>query len=163
MTDRLQVLDILLDITRKGMRFYEQAAAKTSDRALAATFTRIARAKLALLENLGGAALPEGTGTFTTPGSLSDTFRNFYESIRNRVHAGDEFALEQLADREKRLFDAIQTDALAQGKPLSIRAAAALVLPPLEAAIEALRPIRVETETLEEQPQTAAPKRFNVA
>jgi len=146
MTERLQVLDILLDISRKGMRFYEQAAAKTSDRALAATFTRLARAKLALLENLGASPLPEGTGTFTTPGSLSDTFRNFYESIRNRVIAGDEHALEQLADREQRLFDAISTDALGSDKALSIRAAASLVLPPLEAAIHALRPVREEVE-----------------
>ena len=152
MTDRLQVLDILLDITRKGMRFYEQAAAKTSDRALAATFTRIARAKLALLENFGASPLPEGTGTFTTPGSLSDTFKNFYESMRNRVISGDELALEQLADREKRLFDAISTDALARGKALSIRAAASIVLPPLAAAIEALRPLREEQDEQIEQP-----------
>jgi len=150
MTERLQVLDILLDITRKGMRFYEQAAAKTSDRALAATFTRIARAKLALLENFGAAPLPEGTGTFTTPGSLSDTFKNFYESIKNRVIAGDELALEQLADREKRLFDAISADALGKGKALSIRAAASIVLPPLAAAIEQLRPVREEEEQIEQ-------------
>lgn len=152
MTERVQVLDILLDITRKGMRFYEQAATQCADRALAATFTRIARAKLTLLENFG-APQTDGTGAFSTPGSLSDSFRSFYESAKAQAIAGDPEMLTLLAEREQRLLDALQKEALAQGKPLSIRAAASLVLPPLAAAIEALKPIAVE------QPETIQPQR----
>src|SRR5437764_3756231 len=111
MTERVQVLDILLDITRKGMRFYEQVAAKCADRALAATYTRMARAKLAVLENFGVA--PVEGAAFTTPGSLADSFRSFYESAKPRAIAGDPETLTLLAEREQRLFDALQKEALA--------------------------------------------------
>ena len=131
-----EVLDMLIDISRYGARFYDQSAERVSERPLKSLFKRIADAKHALVRNFSSADRP-GQQTLAAPGSLLGEYQRQYSELRTRVGAGTAY-LGALAHLEGQLMKAIEKHVFEPGTSLGQRTAAALCFPPLQAAVEEL-------------------------
>ena len=130
-----EVLDMLVDISRYGARFYDQSAERVTDRSLKALFTRMAEAKHALVRNFStsdAAAQP-----LAASGSLLGEYQRQYAELRTRIGAGSAY-IPALAHLETQLLKAIDKQVFEPGTSLGQRTAAALCLPPLQAAVDEL-------------------------
>jgi uncharacterized protein (TIGR02284 family) len=132
-----EVLDMLVDVSRYGARFYEQAAAKVEDRTLKALFARMAQAKQAVAVNFSSQA-DDGRERLAPAGSLLGEFQRRYAEIRSRLSSGGYGYLDQLLHIEQELVKALAKAAFEPATPLSIQTAAALCLPRLQGCVEEL-------------------------
>ena len=131
-----EVLDMLVEITRYGARFYEQSAERAQDRALKALFLRMADAKHALVRNFTGAD-DAPRQPLAASGSLLGEYQRQYAELRTRIGTGQPY-LAGLAHLEEQLAKALDKQVFEPGMPLGIRTAAALCLPPFQAAVAEL-------------------------
>ena len=122
-----EVLDMLVEITRYGARFYDQSAERVNDRGLKSLFMRIAEAKHALVRNFTGAD-DAARAPLAASGSLLGEYQRQYAEIRTRIGSGQNY-LAGLAHLEEQLLKAIDKQVFEPGTPLSLRTAAALCLP----------------------------------
>jgi len=131
-----EVLDMLVEITRYGARFYDQSAERVQDRGLKSLFLRLALAKHALVRNFTGAD-DERKAPLAAAGSLLGEYQRQYAELRTRIGSGQNY-LGGLAHLEQQLIKAIDRQVFEPGTSLGIRTAAALCLPPLQGCIEEL-------------------------
>jgi uncharacterized protein (TIGR02284 family) len=131
-----EVLDMLIDISRYGARFYDQSAERVEERSLKMLFKRMADAKHALVRNF---STSDGAGrqTLAAAGSLLGEYQRQYAELRTRIGAGNAY-VSALAHLETQLLKAIDKQVFEPGTSLGQRTAAALCLPPLQAAVDEL-------------------------
>lgn len=90
MTDTSNSLSDLIEISEDGTAFYEEAAQKVKDKKLSALFTRLAKAKADLAQELAGevkpaAAAKKKTGkTAKKPASTLGDLSNAYAGLRKQ-------------------------------------------------------------------------------
>src|SRR5438045_8731693 len=85
-----EVLDMLVEITRYGARFYDQSAERVNDRGLKSLFMRIAEAKHALVRNFTGAD-EASRAPLAASGSLLGASQRQYAEIRDRIGSGSNY------------------------------------------------------------------------
>ena len=135
-TKRDEVLDMLIEISRYGARFYEQSAERVQERPLKALFLRMAEAKQALVRNFTTTE-DAGRERLAAAGSLVGEFQRNYADIRTRIGSGQPY-LPLLAKLEQQLLKAIDKQVFEPGTPLGLRTAAALCMPPLQGCVDEL-------------------------
>jgi uncharacterized protein (TIGR02284 family) len=128
-----EVLDMLVEISRYGARFYDQTAERVQDRGLKSLFMRMAEAKHALVRNFSSSD-DASKQPLAAPGSLLGEYQRQYSELRTRIGTGQAY-LAGLAHLEQQLLKALEKQAFEPGMPLSLRTAAALCIPPLQAAV----------------------------
>jgi len=133
-TQRDEVLDMLIEISRYGARFYEQSAERVQDRPLKALFLRMAEAKHALVRNFSSS---EDAGRLAAAGSLVGEFQRRYAELRTRIGSGQPY-VPALAQLEQQLLKALDKQVFEPGTPLGLRTAAALCMPPLQGCVDEL-------------------------
>ncbi len=81
MSENAHYLHDLIDITRDGTEFYEEAAKAVPDKKLSRVFTDLAKAKTALADNMTPELKPDGRGK-SNPMELRDEVMQTYEGVR---------------------------------------------------------------------------------
>ena len=88
MTDTSNSLSDLIEISEDGTAFYEEAAQKAKDKKLVALFTRMAKAKADLAQELAGevkpAAAKKKVGKVKKPASTLGDLSNAYAGLRKQ-------------------------------------------------------------------------------
>ena len=88
MTDTSNSLSDLIEISEDGTAFYEEAAQKAKDKKLVALFTRMAKAKADLAQELAGevkpAAAKKKVGKAKKPASTLGDLSNAYAGLRKQ-------------------------------------------------------------------------------
>ena len=88
MTDTSNSLSDLIEISEDGTAFYEEAAQKAKDKKLVALFTRMAKAKADLAQELAGevkpAAAKKKVGKTKKPASTLGDLSNAYAGLRKQ-------------------------------------------------------------------------------
>ena len=102
MSDSTHLLHDLVQISRTGTEFYEEAAKAISDKKLKRVFTDMAKAKSTLAENL--AAELKAAPKRTRPTELLDEIRKTYTGIKSVTTA----SITQLEQTETQLQGSLQ-------------------------------------------------------
>ena len=88
MTDTSNSLSDLIEISEDGFAFYEEAAQKVKDKKLVALFTRMAKAKADLAQELAGEVKPgaakKKVGKAKKPASTLGDLSNAYAGLRKQ-------------------------------------------------------------------------------
>ena len=101
-------LNDLIEVTRDGQRFYEEAADKIGDETLRALFLRLIESRRALIDELSAHVASLGA-TAASGGTVGGTLRTLYGELRASL-AGDRSAafVSQLEEAEDRLLHAFE-------------------------------------------------------
>ena len=81
MSENAQFLHDLIEITRDGTEFYEEAARSVPDKKLSRVFTDMAKAKSTLADNLAGELKPAAKGK-AKPFELRGEVKQAYAGVR---------------------------------------------------------------------------------
>ena len=102
MSDSTHLLHDLVQISRTGTEFYEEAAKAISDKKLKRVFTDMAKAKLTLADNLAAELKP--TPKRAKPTEMLDEIRKTYTGIKSVTTA----SITQLEQTETALQGSLQ-------------------------------------------------------
>ncbi len=101
-------LNDLIEVTRDGQRFYEEASDQIGDETLRALFLRLVESRRALIEELSAHVESLGA-TAAAGGTMSGTLRTLYGELRAGLAADRSAAfVSQLENAEDRLLHAFE-------------------------------------------------------
>jgi len=139
MTQAINQLNELIEITRDGQRFYQHAAEQAKAVELQHLFRDLAQAKTQVIQALA-VKVAASQQTPAQGGTLLGTLRERYADSRALVGDHDVAYVDQLEHAEERIIHAFE-DVLADAEP-DIRALLAIELPKLRSCLERLRSVR---------------------
>lgn len=131
-------LNELIAATRDGQAFYEAAAQQVGDRELGALFTRIARVKAHIVEQLGTAVASAG-GDPEEDGTLAGSMRLLYGKLRSTLGDKQYGFVAELEESEDRLVSAFADVIADESTPQPAREVAQRLLPEVSACHEVMR------------------------
>jgi uncharacterized protein (TIGR02284 family) len=141
MTDKTKALNSLIEISRDGMKFYQEAANKIDDASLKALFMRMAQAKASLVQDLSGEVRIAGEKP-AEHGTLVGEFQKLYGEIRAKLGDKRYGFVAELEQMEDRLLRAFEKTAFDKDSPLAVRAAASLHLPEVRACHDEMEQLK---------------------
>lgn len=134
-------IQTLVQISRDGLEFYEEARAKVSSPRLRDTFARMAMHKRNLIDVLGG-RLAAGNEDIPTEGTLIGSLRKTYADLRTRIGSDKEQVyVEQLEETEDRLLNHYE-EALAKAQDPHTRSTLQAHLPRVRACHDEMRALK---------------------
>ncbi len=139
--DRM-TLNELIEVTRDGQRFYEEAADRIEDDTLEALFLRMIESRSKLIEELSEHVASLG-GKPATGGSISGTLQTLYGELRAGL-AADRSAgfVSQLEDAEDRLLHAFE-HAIANHPDETVRAILTRHFPTVRSMHDEMRNLKI--------------------
>ncbi|MCD7097372.1 PA2169 family four-helix-bundle protein [Stenotrophomonas sp. MMGLT7] len=131
-------LNDLIEISRDGQKFYQEAAGKVKDAELSSLFTRIAGVKSDLVAHLSAVVASLGEKP-AEHGTMVGSMQQFYGKVRATLgdtQYGYVAELEESEDRLLKAFDEVVADA---DLPVAARDAATRLLPDVRACHDIMR------------------------
>ncbi|PKM16901.1 MAG: hypothetical protein CVV12_01040 [Gammaproteobacteria bacterium HGW-Gammaproteobacteria-2] len=107
MTDSLTSLSDLLEISRDGVDFFEQASQCVDDKRLRALFSQLAKTKASLAENLSEEVTAKPGRKGKASGPVAE-FQKTYASLSTSLRKADVTQIDQLEQTEDRLHSRFQ-------------------------------------------------------
>lgn len=140
MNPAMSQLNELIEITRDGQRFYQQAAEEVHDSELQHVFRDMAQAKTHVIQALS-VKLAANHEQPSQGGTLSGRIRQLYTDTKTRLGGDARVAyVDQLEEMEDRILHAFE-DALGEATP-DVRALLATELPKLRACHERMQRLK---------------------
>lgn len=139
MTQAMNQLNELIEITRDGQHFYQHAVEVVTDAELQCLFRDMAQAKIHIIQALS-VKVAANHETPSQEGTLSGRMREHYADARARLGNEKATYVAQLEEMEDRLLHAFE--AALHGAEPDVRALLAIELPKIRACHDRMRALR---------------------
>ncbi len=139
--DGSDTLNELIEVTRDGQRFYEEASDKIGDETLRALFLRLVESRRALIDELSAHVASLGVAP-AAGGTVQGTLRTLYGELRAGLATDRSAAfVAQLEEAEDRLMHAFE-HALEHDADTSVRAILARHFPKVRSMHDEMRNLK---------------------